>query len=109
MISIRLQRIGKKGQPSYRLVVANRRSKLGGTPIEDLGSYNIFSKKQTFKAERIKHWINQGAKPTVTVHNLLVKNSILDGKKMAVKMKVKIVAPGATSEPKVEASVPSSA
>lgn len=87
MISIRLQRIGRKGQPSYRLVVANKRSKLGGTPIEDLGAYDVFSKKDTIKKERVLHWLKTGAKLSATVHNLLVSRKIIEGKKMVIKMK----------------------
>ena len=86
MLAIKLQRIGKKHQPSYRLVVAPKRSKLGAPPIEDLGSYNPFSKKATFDGAKIKHWIEVGAKPTVTAHNLLVNHKVLEGKKITVKL-----------------------
>ena len=39
MLAIKLQKIGKKHQPSFRLVIAEKRSKLGGPPVEDLGFY----------------------------------------------------------------------
>ena len=87
MLTIRLQRIGKKGQPSYRLVVAERRSKVGAPPTEDLGAYNPFTKKASFKAERVNHWIGVGASPTVTVQNLLVKNGVVTTPKRRVYMK----------------------
>ncbi len=45
MLMLKLKRIGKKHQPSFRIVVAEGRSKLGGPPVEDLGSYNAFTKK----------------------------------------------------------------
>ena len=84
MLVIRLQRIGKKHQPSYRVVAAEKRSKLGGPPVEDLGFYNPFTKKAVFKNERISHWLSVGAKPTPTVHNLLVKNSVVNAPKMKI-------------------------
>ncbi len=45
MLAIKLQRGGKKHQPSYRLVVAEKRSKMAAPPVEDLGTYNPFTKK----------------------------------------------------------------
>lgn len=89
MLAIKLQRIGKKHQPSYRLVVAEKRSKLGAPPVEDLGSYNPFTKKGTFKKERISHWLKVGARPTATTHNLLVKEGIIDGPKVKIHIKGK--------------------
>jgi len=86
MLAIKLQRIGKKHQPSYRLVVAVKRSKMGSAPVEDLGSYNPFTKKITFKKERVLHWLSVGAQPTVTVHNLFVKQGAISGSKKPVKM-----------------------
>lgn len=91
MLIIRLQRVGKKHQPSYRIVVAERRSKLGGPPVEDLGSYSPFTKAVAVKKERVLHWMKNGAKPSVTIHNLLIKNKILEGKKLPVYMKKKTV------------------
>ncbi len=95
MLVIRLQRVGRRHQPSYRLVVSERRSKLGGPPVEDLGSYNPFSKTIAFKQERISYWLGIGAKPTVTVHNLLVKQGIVGGPK------IKISIPKAEVKPEV--------
>ena len=86
MLAIKLQRIGKKHQPSYRLVVAEKRSKMAAPPVEDLGSYNPFTKATTIKKERVSHWVKMGAQPTVTAHNLLVKEGVVTGAKLAVKM-----------------------
>jgi small subunit ribosomal protein S16 len=87
MLAIKLQRIGKKHQPSYRLVVAMKRSKIAGPPVEDLGSYNPFTKTATVKKERISYWLGVGVQPTVTAHNLLVKEGVVSSVKVAVKMK----------------------
>jgi small subunit ribosomal protein S16 len=93
MLAIKLQRIGKKHQPSYRIVVAERRSKMAAPPVEDLGSYNPFTKEFTLDRERVAHWMKMGAKPTVTMHNFLVSKKAISGKKMAVKMKKAVLAP----------------
>jgi len=87
MLAIKLQRIGKKHQPSYRLVVAVKKSKMAAPPVEDLGFYNPFTKVATLRKERILHWISVGAQPTVTAHNLLVSHGVISVPKKAVKLK----------------------
>lgn len=83
MLVLRLKRIGKKHQAAFRLVVGERRSKLKGDYTEDLGSYNPHTKKVDFKAERVKYWLSVGAQASDTVHNLLVRNKVIDGKTRA--------------------------
>ncbi|MDO8504778.1 MAG: 30S ribosomal protein S16 [Candidatus Liptonbacteria bacterium] len=102
MLVIRFSRRGKKHQPSFRVVVAEKRSKLTGAALEDLGSYNTFTKKAALNKERINYWIGAGAKLTDTVHNLLVKEKVLDAKKVPIHMKAKVaevpaVAPAAAA------------
>jgi small subunit ribosomal protein S16 len=92
MLAIKLQRIGRKHQPSYRLVVSEKRSKMAGPPVEDLGSYHPATKSATFNKERISYWLGVGAQPTVTTHNLLVAQGILSVPKIATKMKKPAVA-----------------
>ena len=92
MLSIKLQRIGKKHQPSYRLVVAPARSKMAGPPVEDLGSYHPGTKAIAVKKDRISYWLGVGAQPTVTVHNLLVAQGVVTTPKRVVKMKKAVVA-----------------
>lgn len=87
MLAIKLQRIGKKGQPSYRLVVAPKRSKMKSPPVEDLGSYNPSTKQANLNGERAKYWMGVGAQPTVTAYNLLVKSGVVAGKARPVYMK----------------------
>lgn len=84
---IKLQRVGKKHQPSFRIVVAEKRSKLGGPPVESLGFYNPATKQLGVQKERLEYWLKTGAKATPTIHNLLVKNNIISGKKLAVKIR----------------------
>lgn len=86
MLAIKLQRIGKKHQPSYRLVVAEARSKMAAPPVEDLGSYQPKTKASSFKKDRVAYWLGVGAQPTVTVHNLLVAEGVVTTPKLKVKM-----------------------
>ena len=87
MLTVRFQRVGKRHQPSYRLVVVERRSKLSGPPIEYVGHYNPATKEGATNKERLLHWLRVGAKPTVTVHNFLVHHGIIKGPKTPVPMK----------------------
>jgi small subunit ribosomal protein S16 len=83
MLMIRLQRIGKKNRPSYRVVVSEKKRDLYGKHNEILGNYDpVANPKQiNLKADRIKHWISVGAQPSATVHNLLVSEKIIESKK----------------------------
>lgn len=87
MLAIKLQRIGRKHQPSYRLVIAEKRSKLQGPPVEDLGFFNPFSKAFEVKKDRVEYWLKIGAQPTVSANNLLVKHKVIEAKALPVHMK----------------------
>jgi small subunit ribosomal protein S16 len=87
MLAIKLQKIGRKHQPSFRLVVAEKRSKLISPPIEDLGSFQPSTKTLTCNRDRVLYWIGKGAQPTNTAHNILVKNGVIPGPKRSVKAK----------------------
>ncbi|MEA3272873.1 MAG: 30S ribosomal protein S16, partial [Patescibacteria group bacterium] len=84
MLSIRLSRVGKKKQPSYRIIVLDKRKDPWGDYLENLGFYNprVKPKEIKLKEERIKYWLSVGAQPSATVHNLLVDAKIIEGKKM---------------------------
>ncbi len=92
MLAIKLQRVGRKHQPSYRLVVAETRSKMAAPPVEDLGSYHPKTKAAIFKKDRVSYWLGVGAQPTVTVHNLLVAQGVVSTAKLPIKMKKAVVA-----------------
>lgn len=79
MLKIRLTRTGRKHLPSYRIVVANRRSKRDGDFVEYVGVYNpsVTPKLLTLNVEAIKKWLKNGAQPTPTVRALLEKEGIL--------------------------------
>jgi len=89
MLALKLKRIGKKHQASFRLIVIEKRSKLVGKYAEDLGWYNPREDKMEFNKERVSYWIKNGAQPTDTVHNLLITAGIIEGKKIAVHKKAK--------------------
>ena len=91
MLTIRLNRTGRKNRPSYRVVLQEHTVAPGGRHVEVLGSYDPFSKQTTLKRDRVQHWIEQGAKPSDTAHNLLVREGILTEKKRAVKMPKPVV------------------
>ena len=82
MLVIRLTRIGKKNQPAYRVVLAEKTSPVRGKFIEILGSYNPRSKAKDIKIERIKYWLSKGAQASATMHNLLVSEKIIEAKKV---------------------------
>ena len=82
MLKIRLQRIGKKNAPSYRIVLCEHTSPPQGKFIEILGHYNPRLKQKGFKKERIEHWISKGAQASPTVYNLLINEKIIQGKKV---------------------------
>ena len=92
MLKIRLQKIGRTHEPSFRLVLTeSKNSTKSGRFKEILGSYDPRKSNDSLNIERIKHWLSQGANPTNTVHNLLVKHRIINAKKIDVSAKSKKV------------------
>ena len=90
MLKIRLQRVGRVHEPSFRLVLTDsKNSSKSGRFKEILGSYDPRKSTDSLEAERIKYWVSQGASPTDTVHNLLVKHKIINAKKINVSAKSK--------------------
>lgn len=90
MLVIRYLRTGRKNQPSFRIVVTDKRkAPRGGRFVEILGSYNPLTKKKNIKKERVHYWLSKGAKPSVSIHNLLIAEKIIEGKKIATHAKKK--------------------
>ena len=79
MVRIRLRRTGKKGQASYRVVVADKESPRDGRFIETIGHYNPRTDPPTIviKADRALYWLSQGAQPSDPVARMLKKQGIL--------------------------------
>lgn len=87
---IRLKRVGRKNDPSYRVIVIDKRKAAqAGKYVEMVGSYNPRQKNLQLEGERIKYWLSVGAKTSGTVHNLLVKESIIQAPKINVSPKQK--------------------
>lgn len=84
MLSIRLIRIGKTKQPSYRLVVMEKSKDIWANYLENLGHYNPRSKEGEFAKDRIEYWVGKGAQFSKTVNNLLITHKVIDGKKKAI-------------------------
>lgn len=73
MLTIRLARIGKKKKPFYRVVVIERTRSRDGRVVDAVGTYDPLKKPAEIKlnAERIKHWLGNGAQPSDTVRSFL--------------------------------------
>ncbi len=82
MLVIRFQRIGKKKQAAFRVVLQERAWKPQGKIKELLGFYSPHSKEKKFQAERVKYWLAKGAQPSPTVQNLFVDAGITEGPKV---------------------------
>jgi len=80
MVVIRLRRTGKTKQPSYRLVVTDKRSPRDGKFIEIIGHYNPIRqpKELVVKSDRARYWLGVGAQPSDTVARLLKQVNVLD-------------------------------
>lgn len=85
MLTIRFKRVGRRNQPSYRVIVTPKRAGgPKGKPIEYLGWYNPFSKKFSLNKERILYWLSQGAETSASLHNLLIRAGLIIGEKIPV-------------------------
>lgn len=86
MLSIRLSRVGKSRAPIYRVVVMPKHRDPWANTVEILGHYNPRTQPREFvvKADRVKHWISQGAEVSNTLWNLFIDEKIIDEKKRSV-------------------------
>ena len=102
-VKIRLRRTGRTKQPYYRIVVADSRSPRDGRFIEIVGQYAPRQGETALnlKADRVNHWLDNGAQPTDTVRSLLRKAGVLKARheaRLAEKLKGQAVAIEAPSE-----------
>lgn len=86
MLKIRLQRVGRKHEPTFRLVLTDsKNSTKSGKYLENLGNYDSrHGEDSNFKADRIKYWMSKGAQISGTVHNMLISKKVIEGKKINV-------------------------
>jgi len=78
VVKIKLTRMGAHKKPFYRIIVADSRARRDGPFIEILGTYDPKKEPSEIKVdiERAKHWLGNGAQPTVSVKRLLQKSGV---------------------------------
>src|SRR3989344_5428684 len=84
MLKIRLKRVGRKHDPSFRIVVTEHTAPVKGGYLESVGFYNAAQKQLQLDKERVQHWLSNGAQPSPVVHNILVKEGVLNAPKIQV-------------------------
>jgi small subunit ribosomal protein S16 len=100
MLKIRLTRMGKKHQPTYRIVVTPKENPVAGTYIDLLGTYNPIKGDVQIDTEKAIAWLNKGAQPSERLARILSKAGVQH--KSVV---VKVYTPKAKEEEAVEAPV----
>src|SRR3977135_2418448 len=84
MLMIRLQRTGRKHEPTFRVVLTDSKNgPKSGKYLENLGWYDtrLKNKLEQMDSKKIAYWISKGAQPSLTLHNYLVANKVISGKK----------------------------
>jgi small subunit ribosomal protein S16 len=82
MLKIRLQRVGRKNDPSFRVVVLEAtQGPKAGKHIDQIGFYNAVTKQKTLDTAKATYWMSKGAQPSDTVYNMLVTAGAIEGKK----------------------------
>ena len=75
-VKIRLKRLGTKKRPYYRIVVMDSRTPRDGRPLEEVGFYHpveMEEKQLVIQEDRVREWLDKGARPSETVRKLLNK------------------------------------
>lgn len=78
-VRIRLKRLGTKKRPYYRIVVIDSRAPRDGRALEEVGFYHPIEteeKQLQIKEDRVKEWLSQGARPSLTVKRLLNRTNV---------------------------------
>lgn len=99
MLKIRLTRMGKKHQPTYRIVVTPKENPVAGSYIDLLGTYDPIKGNVDINTEKALEWLNKGAQPSERLARILSKAGVQH--KSVV---VKTYQPKAKEEPAVEAA-----
>ncbi|MCS7206333.1 MAG: 30S ribosomal protein S16 [Dehalococcoidia bacterium] len=82
MVRIRLRRVGKRHQPTYRIVVVDARNPRDGAYVEMIGLYNPRTDPPLYQvdAEKAKMWLQRGAQPSPAVARILTKLGIMESR-----------------------------
>ena len=116
MLRIRLQRLGRKNRPFYRVSAVDQKTRRDGRVVEALGWYDPLASDQAkqleLNEERLKYWLSKGAQPTDTIHDMLAKRQMVNveawekdrayDRKMVEEKKAKADAAAAAGEKKEE-------
>jgi small subunit ribosomal protein S16 len=82
MVRLRMQRLGRRNRPFYRIAAVEKQTRRNGPVIEALGWYNPLEKDPAkalqINDERVKHWLSKGAQPSDTVRDMLAKRGLGD-------------------------------
>jgi small subunit ribosomal protein S16 len=78
MLKMRLKRLGKKREVSYRIVIAQSTSRRDGRPVAEVGFYNPRTNETRLNEEAIADWLKKGAQPTDSVRSLLAKANLVE-------------------------------
>jgi small subunit ribosomal protein S16 len=82
MLKMRLQRIGRKNNPTYRVIVTDSRNAAKrGRNVDHIGAYEPKKGGFTIDAEKARHWISKGVQVSDTVYNHLISQKVIEGKK----------------------------
>ena len=82
---MRLQRVGRKNDPAYRIVVTDKRTGVKSDKhVDRIGSYNPKLGTIILDKDKAGQWLSQGVQPSGTMHNILVSQGVLDAKKINV-------------------------
>jgi small subunit ribosomal protein S16 len=85
MLMMRLQRVGRKNDPSFRIVVTDKRTgPKSDKHVDRLGSYNPKMNQVQLDVDRAKEWMAKGVQPSDTVYNILVGEKVVEGRKKNV-------------------------
>lgn len=86
--------MGRRHRPFFRINAVEKREKRDGRVIEELGWYDPLTKEEgksvKVNAERVKHWISQGAQPSESVLDLLVRHNVIDDQKLVAQRNQRI-------------------
>lgn len=106
MLKIRLQRVGRKHDPSYRIVATHQQTgPKSNKHVAILGQHDSIRKTTTITdPEAVKQYIAQGAQLSGRVHNILVNEGVIEGKKVNVLPKKTAPKPEASEEESKEES-----
>lgn len=97
MIKLRLKRLGKKREASYRIVAMESSCRRDGRPLQELGFYNPRSGETRLDSQELLKWLNNGAQPTDTVRDILRRANLV-GPRPGTPAGTSVATPAASTE-----------